>query len=85
MTPGSRSGSSSARCEPDRASVPAVMIRKILPILVVVLVPVTSALLGGCDKAERWGSPWAAGSGGASAAVEPGAAPAPPSAAPAHH
>lgn len=32
--------------------------------------------LGGCDKAERWGSPWAASSApGATSAVEPGAKP----------
>ncbi len=42
--------------------------------------------LFGCDKAERWGSPWAAGSAsGASSAVEPGAAKPVASAPAAHH
>lgn len=42
--------------------------------------------LFGCDKAERWGSPWAAGSAsGASSAVEPGAAKPAASTPAAHH
>lgn len=68
---------------------PGRSIRSIVSFLTVVSVAALAPALTGCDKAERWGSPWAGSASGfpqqgATKAVEPGAA-VPAASAAAHH